>query len=152
MKVYYDLVFLLNLAFDFLLLVSVSYVLKRRASIKRILLGSLIGSVSVFFLFIKITNFELFIYKIIISLLMILATFSYKNFKYFINNTIYLYLCSIVLGGGLYLINNEFKYNNYGLLFVDNGMGINIIVLLVFSPLILYFYIKQSKKLKYNYN
>lgn len=69
---------------------------------------------------------------------MILITFSYKNLKYFINNIIYLYLCSVVLGGGLYLI--------------DNNIKLDIFIILIFGPLILFFYIKQSKKLKYNYN
>ena len=152
MKVYLVLVFLLNTAFDFLLLTTTSYLLKRNVKLKRIILGSVIGGLSIFLLFLKLNNFTLFIFKIVISIVMILSTFSFKNFKYFINNLIYLYLSSIVLGGGLYLINNEFNYKNYGILFVSNGFGLNIIVLIVLSPLILFFYIKQTRKLKLNYN
>ena len=134
MKVYLDLVFLLNTAFDFLLLTTTSYLLKRNVKLKRIILGSVIGGLSIFLLFLKLNNFTLFIFKVVISIVMILSTFSFKNFKYFINNLIYLYLSSIVLGGGLYLINNEFNYKNYGILFVSNGFGLNIIVLIVLSP------------------
>ena len=92
MKVYLDLVFLLNTAFDFLLLTTTSYLLKRNVKLKRIILGSVIGGLSIFLLFLKLNNFTLFIFKVVISIVMILSTFSFKNFKYFINNLIYLYL------------------------------------------------------------
>lgn len=80
----------------------------------------------------------LFIIKIIVSLVMIVIAFSFKNFKYFINNIIYLYLCSIILGGGLYLIKNEAK--------------LNFLIIIIMGPIILYLYIIQTKKLKNNYN
>ncbi|MDD6879182.1 MAG: sigma-E processing peptidase SpoIIGA [bacterium] len=138
MRIYIDLVFLLNLIFDFLLLLSVSLILKRNVRIYRIIIGSLFGSLSTFLIFYNISSLKLFFIKVIISILMILITFSYKGFKYFINNVIYLYLCSIVLGGGLYLI--------------DNNIKLDILLIIIGGPLILYFYINQSKKLKYNYS
>lgn len=152
LKIYFDLVFIINFIFDFLLLLSVSYILKRNASIKRILFGSFVGSISIFLLFIKLDNFTLFIYKIFISILMILSTFSFKNFKYFISNITYLYISSIILGGGLYLLNNQFSYKNNGLLFSSNKFELNIIFLLIASPVIIYFYLKQLKLLKTKYN
>lgn len=152
MKVYYDLVFIINFIFDFLLLISVVYILKRNVKIKRIVLGALVGSLSIFFLFIKLNNFSLFLFKIIVSILMVLTTFSYKNFKYFLSNLIYLYISSIILGGALYLLNNEFSSKNNGLLFISNRFGLNIVFLLLVSPIILYFYVRQVKKLKINYN
>lgn len=147
-KVYIDLVILINILFDYLLLTTTSYILKRNVSIKRILLGSLVGGLSIFFLFIKLNNFSLFLFKIVVSILMILTTFGYKDFKSFINNIIYLYLSSIVLGGGLYLINNELSYKSSGILFQKNSFSLNIIVFLVLSPIILYLYYKQTKHLK----
>ena len=83
---------------------------------------------------------------------MILSTFSFKNFKYFISNITYLYISSIILGGGLYLLNNQFSYNNNGLLFSSNKFELNIIFLLIASPVIIYFYLKQLKLLKTKYN
>ena len=98
----------------------------------------MIGALSTFLVFFKLSNLLMFFTKLFISIFMIIVTFSYKDFKYFINNLIYLYFCSIVLGGGLYLI--------------DNQMRLNFILILIAGPLILYFYIKQTKKLKNNYN
>ena len=81
MKLYLDLIFLINIWFDFLLLLSVSILLKRNTKLKRIILGSLFGGITIFILFIKLNSIELFIYKIITSIIMILISFSYKNIK-----------------------------------------------------------------------
>ena len=152
MKVYVDIVFILNFIIDFLLLLSVSYILKRNVSIKRIFFGALTGGISIFLLFLNLNNIELFIYKVVISIIMILTTFSYKNFKYFINNFIYLYLCSVVLGGALYLIKDEISLKNKGLIFINSNLKLNLLIVIVLIPIILFFYIKQLKKLKNNYN
>ena len=148
MKVYIDLVILLNIMFDYLLLTTTSYILKRNVSFKKILLGSLVGGISILFLFVRLNNFTLFLFKVIVSVLMILSTFGYKKFKYFLNNIIYLYLSSIVLGGALYLINNEFNYKNYGLLFSTNKFSLNIVILILITPIILFMYYKETRKLK----
>ena len=63
MTIYIDMVFLLNILLDFILLMSVSVILTRNASIKRIILGSMIGGVSTTLLFITISNLLLFILK-----------------------------------------------------------------------------------------
>lgn len=152
MKVYVDIVILLNFFIDFLIILTVSYILKRNIKIKRIILGALTGSISIIFLFIKLNNYQLFIYKVLISILMILTSFGYKNIKYFINNFIYLYLTSIVLGGGLYLIKDEISLNNNGFFFVDSNLKLNLLIVIIFIPIILVFYIKQTKKLKCNYS
>lgn len=152
MKVYYDLILIVNFIFDFLLLITVGYILKRNTKIKRIILGALIGSISTLFLFYKITNYILFLYKVVLSVLMILVTFGYKNIRFFITNILYLYLSSIVLGGSIYLIDNELSLTNIGLVFINNGYKLSILIVLIVSPIILYLYIRQIKRLKYNYN
>lgn len=152
MRVYVDLVLFLNIAMDLLLLLSVSMILKRNVKFYRIILGSLIGGLSIIFLFISINNFTLFLLKMIISILMILVTFSYKNIKYFLNNLLYLYLSSIILGGGIYLLDIQFNYKNNGLIFFNSGLGINMIVLLLISPFIIYSYVKSMKKIKKDYS
>ena len=148
MKIYLDLVFFLNFSFDLLLLLTLKIILKRNISFKRIILGSLIGSLSIFLLFIKINSLELFILKLFISVFMVLITFGYKNMNYFFKNFLYLYFISIILGGFLYFLNITFSYKNNGLVFFYNGLSINFIVLIIISPIILYFYIKQIKSLK----
>ncbi len=151
-KIYVDLVIFLNIAMDFLLLLSVSIILKRNIKIYRIILGSIVGGISIIFLFISLNNFLLFIFKLLISILMVIVTFSFKNIKYFINNLLYLYLSSIILGGGLYLIDIQINYHNNGFIFMDSSFSINMVVLLFISPIIIYYYIKSMKKMKNKYN
>ena len=152
MKIYLDLVMILNFIIDFILLMTVSIILKRNVSINRLLIGSFIGGLSILFLFINISSIELFIYKILISILLCLVTFKYVSIKYTLINLGYLYMTSIVLGGFLYLLNLEFSLKHIGLIFINKGISINFIFLIIISPVILYIYIKQSKSLKYNYN
>lgn len=152
MKVYVDLLFLLNFAFDFILLLSVSVLLRRRCKIYRLILGALFGALSIFLLFTNINSIELFIFKVVISLIMILISFSYKDIKYFLKNTLYLYMSSIVLGGFLYLLNITFSYKHEGLVFYHSGLSINFIFLIIASPIAIYMYVKQGKNLKNNYS
>ncbi len=152
MKIYIDLLFFINFAFDFLLLLTTSIILKRNASINRILISSFIGGLSLLVLFININTIELFIFKIIISILMIIVAFSYKNIRYTIKNLLYFYTSSIVLGGFLYYLNIEFSYKHEGIIFYHNGLSINYIILIILSPIILYLYIRQFKSFKTYYN
>lgn len=152
MKIYLDVIFLINFLFDSLLLFTVSILTKRNVKIKSIIIGGIIGSLSTFLLLFKINNLELFVFKIIVSIIMIIITFKYKNIKYTLNNLFYLYISSIILGGFLYMLNIQFSYKNEGIFFYHNGLSINFIVFIILSPMILYLYIKQSKKLKNNYS
>lgn len=138
MNIYIDLIFILNIYLDFMILLVTNYILKRNISLKRVFLGSLVGGLSIFILFIDLNNLLLFIFKFIFSILMVISTFSYKDFKYFINNLIYLYLTSVILGGGLYLF--------------DLDIGLNIILLVILSIIILVLYKMSFFKVKYNYN
>ena len=143
---------ILNFFFDFILLLSVSILLRRSVSIYKILGGSFIGGVSILFLFIDLNSLTLFIYKFMISILMILVSFGYKNIKYTFKNILYLYTASIILGGFLYFLNVEFSYQQYGLVFINNGLSINVIFLIIFCPIIIYIYVKQGLWLKNNYS
>lgn len=152
MKVYVDLVLILNFFFDFLLLLSVSLVLRRNIPLKKIFLGSLIGSISIFILFFKISTLILFFIKIFISILMTIITFNFKNIYYTLKNLIYLYTSSIILGGFIYFLNIQFSYKQEGLIFYHNGLSINFIFLIITSPIIIYIYIRQARELRNNYS
>lgn len=152
MKIYLDLIMILNFTLDFILLLSVSLILKRNIKLTRIMLGAFIGGISILLLFMNINSITLFLLKVLISIVMILATFGYRNIKYTLINLLYLYMSSIILGGFLYLLNLEFSYKHVGMIFYNNGLSINFIFLIIFSPIILYIYIKQTKNLRYNYS
>lgn len=143
---------MINFLFDFLILLSVSLALRRNIKLKKIIIGSVIGSLTTFLLFLNITSFELFIFKVIVSILMCLITFGYKNYLYTLKNIIFLYFISMVLGGTLYYLNIEFSYFHEGLVFYHKEISINIFVLILLSPVIIYIYLKQLKDLKINYS
>jgi stage II sporulation protein GA (sporulation sigma-E factor processing peptidase) len=100
----------------------------------------------------NLTSFSLFILKILVSILMVIISFKYKDIRYTFRNILYLYTSSIVLGGFLYLLNVQFSYKQDGLIFYHNGLSVNWIVLLITSPIILYIYLKQGLYLKNNYS
>ena len=135
MTVYIDLLFILNFIYDVIILTTVSITLKRKVTIKRIFLGSLLGALSTFLIFIPINKYFLLSLKILAGLIMVFITFKYKNIKYFLNNTIYLYMCSVILAGFLYFLKIEFNNLCY-------------FISLSIAPLILYLYIIEQKKLK----
>lgn len=148
MKLYLDVIFFTNFIFDFILLLGVSIVLKRKCKMLRLLLGALFGSVTLLSLFISMTNIELFLLKVIMSMGMILIAFPFTNLKTFFKNLVYLYLVSIFCGGGIYFLYNQLGYKHEGLLFLNNGFHLNFILLVIFFVAAIYIYIKQSKDLK----
>ena len=149
MTVYLDLVFFINVFFDFILLYGTKYILKEHPKFYRIVLGSLIGGGSIFFLFLNINSLELFILKIIISIMMIVTTFGKNNF---FKTYLYFYIISIFLGGCMYFLNYTFSSKHQGLIFFSNGLSINFIVMLILSPVIVYLYIKEYKNYKIDVN
>ena len=133
MKVYLDYIF------DFIILLSTSLILKRNIKFYRILFGALIGSITILELFIPMNKLELIMYKFFISILMIIFTFNFNNIRYFFKNLYYMYLISIILGGFITFINNNFN-------------KLNIFIYILLSITLIYIYIKNIKELKTNYN
>lgn len=145
MKVYLDIVFIINFFIDFILLFATSKVLKKVVSLKRLLLGSLFGSISIIFMFLNLTSLELFIYKALTSIIIILISFGRKNFKQSIT---YFYILSIILGGALYLLDITVTYQATGLVFVKNAYFLNFALIIICTPIILSMYIKEHKNYK----
>lgn len=152
MKIYLDLIFVLDFLFDLLLIISLAILLNRHTTLKRILIATLFGSIAIFVLFLFKNSIIIILCKLLISFVMVIIAFGYRDLVYSFRNMFYLYTLSIFLGGFLYLINIEVGYNNSGLLFYNNGLKINFIFLLILSPIVIYFYVKQVKLLKNNYS
>ena len=143
MKIYLDIVFLLNFIIDFLILYGVKVVLKEKVKLIRILLGSLVGSLTLIMLFVKINSFILILSKFIISLLIILVSFGKKHF---FKNLAYFYLISIILGGSFYLL--DITYEEGNLLVFKNNYLINFIILIFGSILIIFLFVRENIKYK----
>ena len=135
MKIYIELVFILNVLLDYMILYGTKRLLNRDCYNYRIIISSIIGGFSIIFLYIKVSSFILLFFKIIISIIMNLIAFGRKEvFK----NTFYFYLISIILGGTLYLINIKTSFYE------------NIIYLIFMFICILIIFIKEYKKYKFN--
>lgn len=148
MTIYVDGLLFLNFYLDFLLLLTVVVTLKRNVKLFRVILGAFIGSLTILVLFFKIGSLELFFIKIYLSFIMCIVCFGYHNLKYFLINIGCFYVVSILLGGFLYFLNITFSYKQKGLVFFNDGFSINALFLIIVSPIILYFYIKQVKMFK----
>lgn len=132
MKVYLDLIILINFVYDFLILTSTSVLLKRNIPLKKIILGSLIGLFSICTLFLNLNNIVLLFFKFILSLIMVIFTFGNKNIC---ENTFYFYLITIIIGGSQYML-------------TGNAYQVNIIMMIIISPIILGIYLYAMKKYK----
>ena len=152
MRVYVDLILILNFIIDFLILITISIILRRNAKFKRILFSAFVGTLSILVLFINMSNLVLFLFKLVLSILLVLIAFGYKDIKYFFNNILYFYTTSILLGGFLYFLNIQIGYEKVGLTFIDSNVKLNFLVVVIFSPFILYIYIRQIKELKFFYS
>ena len=152
MKIYLDLVIIINFIFDLILLMSINYILRRNVKWYRLILSGLFGTITIFALFIKMSRLTLIIYKFIISIVMLLIAFGYKNFNYLKKNIIYFYLVSMLLGGGIYFLNTQFSYTNNGLVFNNTGLKISYLIIISISLLIYLKYMFSFKELKNNYS
>ncbi|MBE6161426.1 MAG: hypothetical protein E7158_04325 [Firmicutes bacterium] len=141
MKIYLDVVIIINFLLDFNILYITSNVLKRRTNFKRILLSSLFGEITLLFLFVKINTMLLFFIKVLICLLMCTISFSYNNLKYTVNNMSYVYMISTIYGGVLYLIKTNID-NNY----------LYVVLLIILLPLFTKEIMNYFKRIKTNYN
>ena len=132
MKIYIESIILLNFLLDYMILYGTKRLLKMNKSNKRILLGSILGSTTIFLLNIK-SSLILFLLKIIFSILMNLISFGYKNL---VKNTFYFYMISIIVGGSITLIRRNTN-------FYENAM-----LLLIVVPIIIMIYRKEIQKEK----
>lgn len=79
---------------------------------------------------------------------MIRLAFPFKNIRSYLKQVLYLYLVSIILGGALYFLNIQLSYKNSGVIFFHNGLSINFIVLILVSPIIIIWYVKEAREHK----
>ena len=139
MKMYIDLFFIFNVIMDYIIIMSTSILLKRRTSYIRMILSSLLGGISSLVLF---TSLNKIVIEIVRIVLMVLISFGYKGIRYLINNILYMYILSTLLGGIIYLFNIK----------VSNSMFLTYLIIIVISIEIMILYIKENKKMRSIYN
>lgn len=136
MKVYIDLIILINFFYDFLIISATSTLLKRNVSLKRIILSSILGEISIVTLFISFDKLVLILFKVLLSICMVYISFGRKKF---LENIFYFYVITIILGGSSYLLGGD-EY------------VINVILLMLVSPIIITLYIKSLREYKSKIN
>ena len=139
MKMYIDLFFIFNVIMDYIIIMSTSILLKRRTNHIRMILSSLIGGISSLVLF---TSLNKIVIEIVSIVIMVLISFGYKGIRYLINNILYMYILSTLLGGIIYLFNIK----------VSNSMFLTYLIIIVISIEIMLLYIKENKKMRSIYN
>lgn len=143
--VYVDLLVIEDLIMNYCVLIGVGLILNRITNFKKIFLSSVVGCIPLTILFLNLDKIYLSLISLIFSIIMSLITFGYKDIKYTVRNIIYIYLVSIFLAGALSFINiNIFPHVKSYLL--------NVLILILTSPLITYIYIKSLKEIKINYS
>lgn len=136
---YIDLFFIFNVIMDYIIIMSTSILLKRRTGYIRMILSSLIGGISSLVLF---TSLNKIVIEIVSIVIMVLISFGYKGIRYLINNILYMYILSTLLGGIIYLFNIK----------VSNSMFLTYLIIIVISIEVMILYIKENKKMRSIYN
>lgn len=136
MKVYIDLIVVINFFYDFLILSATSTLLKRNIGIVRIIISAIIGELSLITLFISLDKISLILLKVFLSLVMVLISFGKEKL---LENMFYFYVITIVLGGSSYMLGGDAYLTN-------------VLVLMILSPIIITLYIKSIKEYKSKLN
>jgi len=143
--IYVDLLVFQDLFMNYIAMLATGILLNRITKFKRLFLSSVIGTINIIFLFMNINKINSLIINFLFAIIMAVITFGYKDIVYTIKNILYMYFISIFLAGSIYLINTNIlpKIDNYLL---------NMIVLVIISPIITMIYIKTTQSIKTNYS
>lgn len=123
--IYIDEMLLLNFIIDYVILNTLTFLLKKNVKRRRIFLSCLVGEISILYLFISFNTLLLLLFKFILGLIMIIILYGYTDIKNFIKEIVYFYILCFFLGGSLYYfkIENLIKYQ-YILLLIPIIMNI----------------------------
>ena len=149
MEIYLDLLIIFNTLFDYVLLSSVNYILRRNVSFKRILLSSVFGNVSLLLLGIN-NEIVFFFLKIFGAVVINLVCFGYRDFKNLLKNVTYFYLVSMLMGGVVYFFKSQFIFSDNGLILKTDLF--KYLVVIFVSLLVIYLYLFKFKELRNQYS
>ncbi|MBM7647212.1 stage II sporulation protein GA (sporulation sigma-E factor processing peptidase) [Bacillus ectoiniformans] len=150
MVLYLDALWLLNFLADSLLLWMTAIFLKRTFKWPRLILGGLIGSLSILAM---VTPFAETAgqpwAKLILSLMMVYTVFGYKRFRYFFSNLLAFYFATFLSGGMLlgahYFISFDMQLDSAFFLAGLNGFGDPVSWLFVMFGLPIAYYFAKSR-------
>lgn len=146
MVIYLDIIFGLNVLFNFFLLLLTSYLIKSAKRPSRLLFGAVFASMIVpLQLYIIQPFFHSMLFEGFYALMIILATFGYNGFYSLMKRISIFILVTITAGGGLlsiqYLAREQWNTENRWLLLLNNADGdqISFVLMLGCLPFVLIF-------------
>lgn len=149
MKIYLDVIWLLNFLIDILLIFLTAIVLKRRIKKSRLVMGAFLASIYLFFLFSPIEQLAMNpIVKSLYSFLIVLISFGFVRFRLFFQAWLTFYFVNFAVGGGLlglhYFIQADMSFIQGIFATRTSGFGspISWLFVLIGFPAI-YFFSKQ---------
>lgn len=155
MAIYLDVIWFLNFCIDLLLLLLTALVLKRDLVKWRLLLGALVASSSIFLVITSLSSLYYHpMFKLAFSACIVVTTFGFKKFSYFIQNLLSFYFVSFICGGGLialhYFFNNEMVILNGVVTTKSTGLGtpISWLLVLIGFPAIWFFSKKRFEQIE----
>ncbi len=108
--VYVDILVILNVAVDYLLLLTSAKILGKKVKTLRLVLSSLLGGVSCIYIFLpSVSLFGEIIYKILISLLLSLVAFGFNSLKAYIKSFLAVFVVSSCYAGLMLAVWQIFK-------------------------------------------
>lgn len=152
MKLYLDVIWLLNFFIDLSIILLTAIFMKQKVSKIRVILGAFIASFYLFFIFSPLDAIAMnpFV-KSLYSLLIILVSFRFVRFRLFLQTWLTFYFVNFALGGGLlgvhYFFDYETSFINGTFATRTSGFGspISWIFVIVGFPLI---YLFSKKRLE----
>ncbi len=162
-KVYVDVLFIINFIIDYILLSITSLFVKKRPSIVKTCLASALGAVyAAFVFFIPLGTFFIFTLSALTSLFMVIITYGVRNAAFLFKNIAVFYLVSFVTSGVgfavLFLGNRYGKINfavNAGVFYADIN-AYTMLAIFVVSVTVIHLavgYVKKQRiKAQFLYN
>ncbi len=130
MIIYLDVLIIVNAIVDYFIILATLKLLKTKVKTFKILISVVIGGLSSIYILADLKNIFLdFLYKFLITVLMVFILFGFKNFKIIAKGTIILFLVSCAYTGAVLAVYLAFKPIN---LYITNS-----VVYFNISPLIL---------------
>jgi len=143
--IYVDLLVIIDLLFNYVILLTVGVLLNRIMHFKNIFLAAVIGTINLVIIFLDVSGFLVILGSVIFSFIMTLICFKFKDIFYTIKNILYMYFSGIFYAGGIYLLNTIFFPD------VESAL-LYLIILIIVIPMLTVIYIKGIKNLTYNHS
>lgn len=134
MIIYLDVVLIENILMNILIIYFATYLSKKKSTMYRICISSIIGAVYYVILLLPENKFlNFYLYKVILSMIMVLVGFNNRDIHEFISNIMFFYISSFVFGGAVYGINSLIIDNTnmeyYSLKIIILGVIVGIVVI-----------------------